>query len=100
MERIRPDVGAHDQGKSVLVATVWSEPMAQSWAQMLRNNGIPAMVKAGGPGFSLGGPPPLGFETYILAPESLAKRAGDILEGFAEPGLLELNEEHNEQSSG
>lgn len=74
----------------VRLATVWSETMAHSWAEMLRNNGIPALVKAGGPGFSLGGPPPFGFESYVYVPEYLFQRSRGILEAFEEPGVLHL----------
>lgn len=76
--------------------TVYSEAMAQSWSQMLRNNGIPTVVKAGGPGFSLGAPPPFGYEIYIYVPRSLAHRACSILEDFAQPGILELEPPEDE----
>ncbi|HZT95450.1 MAG TPA: hypothetical protein VFB34_01310 [Chloroflexota bacterium] len=74
----------------VRVATAWSEPIAQSWAELLRNNGIPSIVKAAGPGFSLGAPLPFGFPIYLLVPASLFARGHAILEGYEEPGELEL----------
>ena len=88
----RPDRDKGEEGAFVPVATVWSEPMAQSWVQMLNNNGVAAMVKTGGPGFSFGGPPPFGFESYILVPEGKVDEARSVLEGFEAPGVLELSE--------
>lgn len=74
----------------VKLLTVWSETMAQSWSQMLRNNAIPTLVKAGGPGFSLGMPPPVGYESYVYVPQSLLQRSRSILEDFEEQGVLRL----------
>jgi hypothetical protein len=86
-----PRTGRRPDDDLVRVATAWSEAMAQSWAEMLRNNGIDAFVKVGGAGFSFGGPPPFGYEAYVLVRASLAQRACDILEGFEEPGVLQLS---------
>lgn len=90
----KPKPSARDD--LVSVATAVSEPMAQSWAQMLRNNEIPAMVKSGGAGFSFGGPPPFGATSYVLVPKSRLDDATAVLEPFAtagEPESEELEEE-------
>lgn len=76
-------------GSAVEVGFTFSEPMARSWVQLLGNNGIPAAVRAGGPGFSLGGPP-FGFETFIVVPSQFVQRAIALLEPFESPGALEL----------
>ena len=72
--------------------------MGQSWVQLLLNSGIPAVVRSGGPGFSLGGPPPFGSESYVLVPRARAPEAVGVLAPFAAPGVLELAEEYDESS--
>ncbi len=74
----------------IRLATTWSEVIAQSWAEVLRNNSIPTVVKVGGPGFSFGAPPAFGYATYVYVPEYLFKRGRFILEGYEEPGVLKL----------
>jgi hypothetical protein len=85
-----PDTDKKRDDRLVRVATAWNEPMAHSWAEMLRNNGVDAFVKVGGPGFSFGGPPPFGYEANVFVPERLVERACGILEGFEEPGVLQI----------
>ena len=81
-----------DEERLVVVATAFGDLMANSWAQMLRNNGIPAVVKTTGPGFSLGGPPPAGFPVNLYVSAHFFERATAILEDFASPGELHVSE--------
>jgi hypothetical protein len=87
---IYPEADKKGSDRLIRVATAWNEPMAHSWAEMLRNNGVDAFVKVGGAGFSFGGPPPFGSEAYVFVPQRLAERACAILEAFEEPGVLQL----------
>lgn len=75
----------------VRAAVAWSDLMVRSWAELLRNNGIPAAVKTGGPGFSFGAPPPFGFACYIYVPKDLLARAMAVLTPFEQPGVMELS---------
>ena len=67
------------QDDLVPVARLFSEPMAQSLAQLLRNNDVPAMVKSTGAGFALG-TPPFGTETVILVHKKDEEQAKQLLE--------------------
>jgi hypothetical protein len=82
----------------VWLATAWSEPLAQSWGELLRNNGIDCLVKSGGPGWSFGAPPPFGIEVYLSVPASQFTRAHALLEPFEEPGVLVLAERGAEEA--
>ncbi len=66
--------------------------MARSWAELLENNGIQTVVKPGGPGFSFGAPPPFGFPCYLYVRTTALERATAILEGYAAPGSLDLDQ--------
>lgn len=78
------------EGSPRPVAKVWSEPLAQSFAEVLRNNGIDAFVRTLGVGFSIGAPMVLGYEAYIVVPEAFVGRSADILEGLGEPDVLQI----------
>ncbi|MCL4464641.1 MAG: DUF2007 domain-containing protein [Chloroflexi bacterium] len=68
----------------VRLATVHSEQLAQMYAEMLHNEGIPCVVKGAG-GWSSALPTGMD-EHYLLVPTSDLARASELLTGYGSPG--------------
>lgn len=80
---VPPIMGGEDDEDLVKLATVASEPLAQMYAELLRREGIPCMVKGAG-GWSSALPLQVN-QLYLLVPERDLRKAGEILSGFAGP---------------
>jgi hypothetical protein len=85
--RDREDVNRarHDEDESLVkLATVHSEQLAQMYAEMLHNEGIPCVVKGTG-GWSSA--MPLGVnEHFLFVPKGDVERASSLLTGYGSPG--------------
>ena len=67
-----------DDVRIVHVATAPNETIAMMWRDILRDEGIPAVVKGGGSGYAMGHN--ILNEQYILVREDHAARATEILD--------------------
>ena len=70
----------------VHVATAPNETIAMMWRDVLRDEGIVAMVRGGATGYGLGHN--LLNEQYILVREDQSSAAREILESFEDDGLI------------
>ncbi|MEZ4522274.1 MAG: DUF2007 domain-containing protein [Thermomicrobiales bacterium] len=77
-----------DKGRIVHIATAPNETIAMMWRDVLRDEGIVAVVKGGGAGYGLGHN--LLNEQYILVREDQAEEAKRILDEFEDDDVLIL----------
>ena len=80
---IPPIKGGEDDEDLVKLATVASYPLAEMYAEMLRRQGVPCVVKGAG-GWSSALPLQV-IELYLFVPARDVRKAGEILADFAGP---------------